>query len=230
LIASTNAAPKLSYADVDSTIMPSVATVTGVQNTENAGIQIFQGSSGFVIHPQERLILTSCRILFGDWRTLTITVEFGGRPPVKRSAEPLVCDNDLDLAIVRVREVAPNLPPPILPPSPDELAFDEGLYILGFVSIVPVIVPAVIEQKDATIPGLSGTFIRTRSNLAPSTASAKNIEDMLHDMSDLIGGPLIDTNGKLVGVNAFSSLGDIKSPRRRRRSASFAGSASLTKQ
>jgi hypothetical protein len=36
-----------------------------------------------------------------------------------------------------------------------------------------------------------------------------NVVDMLHDMSNLVGGPLTNANGKLVGVNAFSSEGRV---------------------
>ena len=55
-------------------------------------------------------------------------------------------------------------------------------------------------------------FIRTLSDLPPSQPHAANIEDAQHDLSDLRGGPLVNAQGRLVGVNAFSSEGRITHP------------------
>jgi S1-C subfamily serine protease len=204
------AAAKLTSADVRTTLMPSVAHVQAYAAGSSPGIGRLEQASGFVIDQYKRLVLTSCHILFADWRTLTIEVELDARPAVKRAADALLCDQTLDLAIVRVRQFD-ILFPPALAPSPNDMRRGDGLYVLGFASLASAVIPATLEAREVNVPGL-GSFIRTRSDLPPSQPSAPNIEDVLHDLTDLRGGPLVDTQGKLVGVNAFSSEGRVTHP------------------
>jgi Trypsin-like peptidase domain len=195
-------------AGVRASLMPRVARLQAAE----AGDGQLEEASGFVLDQYKRLVLTSCRILFTDWRKLAITVEFAAVPTVKRTAEPLLCDRALDLAIVRVREFDIEFPRALEPPPPRQTRGGEGLYILGFASGGATIIPATVEVSDAELPGLAGRFIGTRSKLPPSAPGTSDSEEATHHLGDLRGGPLVTPQGKLIGVNAFTSGERIKHP------------------
>jgi S1-C subfamily serine protease len=205
------ASPKLSSADVLQNLMPSVAHIQAFSTDSSSGIRRFEQASGFVIDRYKRLVLTSCHVLFAEWSTLSIEIELGAQPALKRAADALLCDRTIDLAIVRVRQFDIEFPRALRPPLPRDMRLDDGLYVLGFASLAPAVIPATLEARDVNVPGL-GSFIRTRSDFPPSQPGASSIEDAQHDLSDLRGGPLVDAQGRLVGVNAFSSEGRVTHP------------------
>jgi S1-C subfamily serine protease len=178
-------------------VLPRVARV---QASEPGDGRVEQ-ASGFVIDRYNRLVLTSCRILFAKRETLSFEVEFGDTPSVKRAADALLCNPALDLAVVRVRAFDIEFPRSINPSSADRTWPGDGLYVLGFASGNVTVVPVIADVTDTELPELPGRFIGTRSKLPEG---APDVEDALHALADLSGGPLVNAQGNLVGVNAFS--------------------------
>jgi S1-C subfamily serine protease len=189
--------------------MPSVALVHVEGRAGGNGVAIFSDSSGFVIDQRKQYVLTSCHLFLPD--AGTISVQFGHRRGTL-SAEMLRCDKASDLAILHVAAPSSGFPPALIPVSPGELHTGEDVYALGFVSISPIVIPGTVKGLDVNLTGLASDLIQTHSNFEPSTSNAMNVEDALHDMSGLYGGPLVNRHGRLVGVNAYSSQSSVKVP------------------
>ena len=188
--------PEPSEADIRARIMSRVARVQAAEPGDGRVEQ----ASGFVIDRYNRLVLTSCRILFAERDTLAIEVVFAETPSAKRPADRLLCNRALDLAVVRVREFDLEFPRSIEPSPAQRIWTGDTLYVLGFASGTPTIVPVVVDVTDTELPGVPGRFIGTRAKLpAAATAGA------LSNLADLAGGPLVTAQGDLAGVNAFSS-------------------------
>lgn len=176
-----------------------VRRVARVQAAEPGDGRVEQ-ASGFVIDRYNRLVLTSCRVLFAERGTLAIEVEFAETPPVRRAADLLLCNRALDLAVVRVRGFDIEFPRSINPSPAQRIWTGDPLYVLGFAARTPTIVPVVVDVIDSELPGLPGRFIGTRSKLpAPETEGA------VPNPAELSGGPLVTAQGNLMGVTAFSS-------------------------
>jgi S1-C subfamily serine protease len=183
-------------AGVDASIMRRVARVQAAEPGDGRVAQ----ASGFVIDRYNRLVLTSCRIVFSEREALAIEVEFAEAPSVKRAADALLCNRSLDLAVVRVRAFDIEFPRPVNPSPTRRIRPGDALYVLGFASGSATALPVVVDVTDTELPGLSGHFVGTRSGLSPGAA-----EGALQNLTDLDGGPLVTPQGDLVGVNAFSS-------------------------
>jgi S1-C subfamily serine protease len=173
--------------------------VARVQAAEPGDGRVAQ-ASGFVIDRYNRLVLTSCRILFAGRDTLAIEVEFAETPSVKRAADLLLCNRGVDLAVVRVRGFDIEFPPAVSPASAQRIWTGDPLYVLGFTSRSPTVIPVIADVTDTELPGVPGRFVGTRSKLPASDAAGA-----LPDPAELAGGPLVTAQGNLVGVNAFSS-------------------------
>jgi S1-C subfamily serine protease len=183
-------------------VMPRIARV----RASEPGDGRVEQASGFVIDRYNRLVLTSCRILFSKRETLSIEVEFAGSLSVKRAANALLCHPALDLAIVHVRAFDIEFPPPVDPAGYQTWPGDT-LYVLGFTTDTPTVIPVTMEAADTELSGLPGRFVRTRSKPQPGVP---DVEDALHNLAELAGGPLVNAQGRLIGVNAFSSAERIK--------------------
>jgi S1-C subfamily serine protease len=173
--------------------------VARVQAAEPGDGRVEQ-ASGFVIDRYNRLVLTSCRLLFAERGTLAIEVEFAETPSVRRAADLLLCNRALDLAVVRVRGFDIEFPRSVNPSPAQRIWTGDPLYVLGFTANTPTVVPVTVDVTDTELPGVPGRFIGTRSKLpAPETEGAPP------NLADLAGGPLVTAQGNLMGVNAFSS-------------------------
>jgi len=174
--------------------------VARVQAVEPGDGRVEQ-ASGFVIDRYNRLVLTSCRILIAERETLAIEVEFAETPSLKRPADLLLCNRGVDLAVVRVRGFDIEFPRSVDPtPTPQRTWTGDPLYVLGFTSRAPTVIPVIADVTDTELPGVPGRFIGTRSRLPASDA-----EGALSNPAELAGGPLVTAQGNLAGVNAFSS-------------------------
>ena len=192
------AAAQAQQADVREKVLPRVARV----EASEPGDGRVEQASGFVIDRYNRLVLTSCRVLFAKRETLSIEVVFAGSPSVKRAATALLCNPALDLTVVHVRAFDIEFPRPINPSSASRTWPGDVLYALGFAAGTPTLVPVTVDVADTELPGLPGRFVGTRSK--PS-AGAPDLEDALRNLAELAGGPLVSAQGDLVGINAFSS-------------------------
>ena len=174
--------------------------IARVQAAEPGDGRIEQ-ASGFVIDRYNRLVLTSCRILFAERDTLTFEVEFAETPSVKRAADLLMCNRGVDLAVVRVRGFDLEFPRSVDPYPPSQRLWPgDPLYVLGFAAGTPTAVPVIADVTDIELPGVPGRFIGTRAKLPASDA-----EGARPFPAELAGGPLVTARGNLAGVNAFSS-------------------------
>jgi len=173
--------------------------VARVQAAEPGDGRVEQ-ASGFVIDRYNRLVLTSCRIVFAERETLAFEVEFAETPSVKRAADLLLCNRGVDLAVVRVRGFDLEFPRSVDPSSSQRIWTGDPLYVLGFMSRTPTVIPVTVDVTDSELPGVPGRFIGTRSKLP-----ASDTEGALPLPAELAGGPLVTAQGNLVGVNAFSS-------------------------
>jgi S1-C subfamily serine protease len=183
-------------AGVDAGVLRRVARVTAAEPGDGRVEQ----ASGFVIDRYDRLVLTSCRVLFAERGTLAIEVEFAETPPVRRTADLLLCNRGLDLAVVRVRGFDIEFPRSLDPPPRQRIWTGDPLYVLGFAGRTPTVIPVIVDVIDSELPGVPGRFIGTRTKL-PAPGS----EGALPNPAELGGGPLVTAQGNLVGVNAFSS-------------------------
>jgi hypothetical protein len=163
--------------------------------------------SGFVIDQNNRLLVTSCRILVAEWRTLDIDVAFATGVNMKRTAEPLLCDRDLDLAIVRLREPEDDFPRAVEPSPTQRTRPGDALYVLGFVHVTADVIPSVVDAVDTELPGLTGRFM-----IARSTRPLSDFGAPWPELENLVGGPIVTPQGDLVGVTALSSGQRIKDP------------------
>jgi S1-C subfamily serine protease len=183
-------------AGIDAGVLRRVARVLAAEPGDGRVEQ----ASGFVIDALNRLVLTSCRVLFAERATLAIEVEFAETPSIKRAADLLLCNRALDLAVVRVRGFDIEFPRSMNPSAPRRVWTGDPLYVLGFAARTPTVIPVIVDVVDTELPGLPGRFVGTRSRLpAPDAAGA------LPNPAELGGGPLVTAQGNLVGVNAFSS-------------------------
>jgi S1-C subfamily serine protease len=183
-------------AGIDAGVLRRVARVLAAEPGDGRVEQ----ASGFVIDALNRLVLTSCRVLFAERATLAIEVEFAETPSIKRAADLLLCNRALDLAVVRVRGFDIEFPRSLDPPPRQRIWTGDPLYVLGFAGRTPTVIPVIVDVVDTELPGLPGRFVGTRSRLpAPDAAGA------LPNPAELGGGPLVTAQGNLVGVNAFSS-------------------------
>jgi hypothetical protein len=173
--------------------------VARVQAAESGDGRVEQ-ASGFVIDRYDRLVLTSCRILFADRDTLSIEVEFAEAPSVKRAADLLLCNRAVDVAVVRVRAFDIEFPPSLEPSPPQTLWPGDSLYVVGFTARTPTVIPVIADVTAAELPGLPGRFIGTRAKLPASDG-----DGAVRNLAELAGGPLLTAQGNLAGVNAFSS-------------------------
>jgi S1-C subfamily serine protease len=182
-------------AGIDAGVLRRVARVLAAEPGDGRVEQ----ASGFVIDALNRLVLTSCRVLFAERATLAIEVEFAETPSIKRAADLLLCNRALDLAVVRVRGFDIEFPRSMNPSAPRRVWTGDPLYVLGFAARTPTVIPVIVDVVDTELPGLPGRFVGTRSRLpAPDAAGVPN-------PAELGGGPLVTAQGNLVGVNAFSS-------------------------
>jgi S1-C subfamily serine protease len=181
-------------APLDPGVMRRVARVQAAEPGDGRVAQ----ASGFVIDRYNRLVLTSCRILFAERDTLAIEVEFAETPSVKRPADLLLCNRGVDLAVVRVRGFDIEFPRSVDPAPPRPIGIGDPLYVLGFTSRTPTVIAVIADVIDTELPDVPGRFIGTRSKLPDA-------EGALPDPAELAGGPLVTAQGALVGVNAFSS-------------------------
>ena len=183
-------------AGVGPNVMRRVARVQAAE----AGDGRVEQASGFVIDTYNRLVLTSCRILFGERDLLAIEVEFAETPSIKRAADLLLCNRALDLAVVRVRGFDLEFPRSINPSPPRRIWSGDPLYVLGFASRTPTAIPVIVDVIDSELPGLPGRFVGTRARLPVAEG-----DGALSNPAELGGGPLVTAQGNLMGVNAFSS-------------------------
>jgi hypothetical protein len=183
-------------AGVSDSVMRRVARV---QSAEPGDGRVEQ-ASGFVIDTFNRLVLTSCRILFAERDTLAIEVEFADAPSLKRAADLLLCNRALDLAVVRVRGFDIEFPRAVHPAPAQRIWSGDPLFVLGFAARTPTVVPVIVDVIDTELPGLPGRFIGTRSK-----RPAGDVDDPLQTPTELAGGPLVTAQGGLAGVNAFSN-------------------------
>lgn len=183
-------------AGVGASVMRRVARVQAAEPGDGRVEQ----ASGFVIDRYNRLVLTSCRVLFAERGTLAIEVEFAETPSVRRAADLLLCNRALDLAVVRVRGFDIEFPPSVNPSPPQRIWTGDPLYVLGFAGRTPTVIPVIVDVIDTELPGLPGRFVGTRSKLP-----APDAEGALPNPAELGGGPLVTAQGNLAGVNAFSS-------------------------
>jgi hypothetical protein len=100
-----------------------------------------------------------------------------------------------------------EFPRPVNPSSAYQTWPGDALYVLGFTADTATIIPVTVDVTDTEFPGFPGRFVGTRSKL-PS--GAPDVEDALHNLAELGGGPLVSAQGNLVGVTAFSSGERIK--------------------
>lgn len=173
--------------------------VARVQFAEPGDGRVAQ-ASGFVIDRYNRLVLTSCRLLFAERDTLAIEVEFAETPSVKRAADLLLCNRALDLAVVRVRGFDLEFPRSVNPSPAQRIWAGDTLYVLGVAARTPTVIPVTVDVTDTELPRVPGRFIGTRAKLP-----APDHESPLHGPAELAGGPLVTAQGNLAGVNAFSS-------------------------
>jgi S1-C subfamily serine protease len=185
-------------AGISASVMRRVARVQAAEPGDGRVEQ----ASGFVIDRYNRLVLTSCRILFAERGTLAIEIEFAETPSVKRAADLLLCNRALDLAVVRVRGFDLEFPRSVNPSPAQRIWSGDTLYLLGFAAGTPTVIPVIVDVTDTELPGLPGRFIGTRAKLP---AGAPDVEGALHSLAELGGGPLVTAQGNLAGVNAFSS-------------------------
>jgi S1-C subfamily serine protease len=190
-----SATNELRNAGVGASVMRRVARVQAAEPGDGRVEQ----ASGFVIDRYNRLVLTSCRILFAERDTLSIEVELAETPSLKRAADLLLCNRALDLAVVRVRGFDIEFPRSVNPAPAQRIWTGDPLYVLGFAGGTPTVIPVTVDVIDTELPGLPGRFIGTRSKRpAPEAEGAPN-------PAELAGGPLVTAQGNLAGVNAFSS-------------------------
>jgi S1-C subfamily serine protease len=151
---------------------------------------------GFVVDQRRRYILTWCKPVL---QTGKISVEFFQPGAAPRSAAATIreCDSYTGFAVIEIESVS-GFPPALQLDTESLVLSGAQVYALG-VNGVSVKIPGRVVNARTDFG-----FIETHSSLEPSTSRAVNVEDMLHDMSPINGGPLIEKNGKVIGVNQFS--------------------------
>ncbi len=186
-------------AGVGAGVMRRVARVQAAEPGDGRVEQV----SGFVIDRYNRLVLTSCRILFTERNTLAFEVAFAETPSVTRAADLLMCNRAVDLAVVRVRGFDIEFPRSVNPSPNQRIWPGDPLYVLGFAARTPTAIAVTADVTDTALPGVPGRFIGTQAKrpAAEGEAAARD----LRDLAELAGGPLVTAQGNLAGVNAFSS-------------------------
>ncbi|SEE86517.1 Trypsin-like peptidase domain-containing protein [Rhizobiales bacterium GAS191] len=199
--------------EVSQRIAPSVAYIHVIADSKqlNGGLTLQNVSgqwSGIVVDQEKGYILTRCGILQLAGSDVRITVGFGQDAPPSREmdAKLVRCDKFHDLALLQV--FGWWTIPPGLRFVDRELKGLEEIYLVGFNGTL-LVIPGVIDwPPDRSPPGPLTGVMRVRSRLDPSTPTSINVEDMLHDMSEMAGGPVIDSSGHLVGMIAYASEGE----------------------
>ena len=200
--------------EVSQGIAPSVAYIHVISDSKqfNGGftLQNLSGQwSGIVVEQDRGYILTRCGILQLTGGDVRITVSFGedASPSNEMEAKLVRCDKAHDLALLQVSVWWPPLPPGLRFVD-RELNGLEQVYLVGFNGAQFVIPGEVDWPPDPSPPGPLTGLTKVRSRLDPSTPTSINVEDMLHDMSEMAGGPVIDSSGHLVGIIAYASEGE----------------------
>jgi S1-C subfamily serine protease len=176
---------QINVAAVFDKISPSVVLVSAFSvdpfRLRNRVIPVI--GTGFVIGPGG-LILTNSHVVY-DRTAVAVMAEDG----VNRRAEVLGADPILDLAVIRVAGLAPDVPPVTLGDSETLLVGEEVLAIGNSLGLDRTATRGIVSGLQRVLPRSPMSwlqpFIQTDAAINPGNS----------------GGPLVDRCGEVVGVN-----------------------------
>jgi putative serine protease PepD len=161
------------------------STAPGVVDLVVGSGQSQAEGSGFVVDAKGDIV-TNAHVIEG---ASTITVTFGDGTKAKASV--VGADATTDLAVVRVTGVSAAKLHPLTLADSDDVSVGDGVLAIGSpYGLSETLTTGIVSALDRTITSPSGATIGG----AIQTDAAIN-----HGNS---GGPLIDTDGKVIGVNA----------------------------
>ncbi|MEA2550631.1 MAG: serine protease Do [Actinomycetota bacterium] len=179
-------------------VLPSVVSVTTdlFQSNQFGSAQEGQGvGTGFIVR-SDGIIVTNCHVVEG---ATGITVATSADHPKKYSARVIGGDCEHDVAILKID--ASGLPTVQLGSSAD-LQLGESVVALGYALALdggPTVTNGIVSSLHRTIkaqdPGCTtcSNGVRTYSDIIQTDAAIN------HGNS---GGPLVDMNGRVVGMNS----------------------------